>query len=524
VSEEADFYGAMDGASKFIRGDAVAGIVILLVCMLGGLYVGVRQHGLALGEAAGLFARLTIGDGLVTQIPAFITSVAAALLVTRSGARHDLGEQMIGQLSARPAALGLTAGFMALLLLTGLPKLPLLAVGVGLGGLAWMASRRAAAGGGKSPSPAASSSGTGTGAAGPAGAAPAARDAAPSATGGEELPSVDPLRLEVGYGLIGLVEGPASRELLDGIAAMRRRLAGELGLLVPPIRIVDNMRLPSHVYAICLRGRRVGQGEAYPRQLLAVGGRCDQLSGRSTREPTFGAPATWIAPADREAAEALDCTIVEPARVVVTHLGEVVRAHAADLLPREQVARLVEALRLRAPSLVRDVTDRYPLAAIQKVLRALLRERAPVRDLETILEAMGDWMGDGQNIAGITEHVRSALGGAVGQPYCGDDGRLHCVVLDGRLEQTLSASLQRSRGGQFAPVRPESAQKISAAVGTALGELRRSGKAPVLVCSPALRPMLRQIIAASQPDAAVLAYNEIDSAEVRTVQTVGVEL
>jgi len=504
IAAEADFYGAMDGASKFLRGDAVAAIVITIVNILGGLYVGTVQYGWSWSDTVALFARLTIGGGLAMQAPALIVSISAALLVTRSAAKTNFGEEFVRQLTRRPAVLAITAALLAALCLTRLPKLPLLALGAACAGLAWVLSQRQRQ---------------------------SLTDQAPDqpepprqAENVEDLLAVDPMRIELGYALVRLVEPAMGGDLLDRIAAIRRQMACELGLVVPPIRIRDDLNLESHAYVIRIRGGKVGGGVLYPRQFLAVGGDGGEgkLLGRQAVEPAFQTPAVWITPDQRERAEAMGYTVVEPVTVLVTHLTEVIRRHAADVLSREQVVRLLEKLKSGAGNLVKEASEKLRIGQIQRVLQNLLRERVPIRDLETILEAATEWADRTEDVRQITEHVRSALARELCQQHAGQDGKLRCVCIGSELERAISDELDRA--GPGAPgIGSELSRKACRAVTGALAALHREGRRPVVLCAPQIRLAVRQLVAPVAPDATVLGYNEIESVEVETIASVGIE-
>jgi len=394
VSREADFYGAMDGASKFLRGDAIAAIIITLANIVGGLYVGMIEYGWTWSQSVALFTRLTIGDGLVTQIPAFCLAIAAALLVTRSTARTNLGEQVLSQLLARPVVLGITAVFLGALMLTSLPKIPLLMLGVGAGGLAIILLRR-----GRDAEETSEPSG-------------------PERTGGqtedaEKLLAIDPLRVELGYGLVSMVDAAAGGDLMDRIGGLRRAMATELGLLIPPVRIRDNMRLAAHGYAVLIRGSAAAEGKLYPDQLFAFGGDREvtgKLLGRESEDPATGKPGVWIKPTQRGRAEMMNYTVVEPGAMLIAHLAEVIRQRAAELLTRQQVVGLLENLKTGADSLVQEASDKLNVGRIQRVLQNLLRERVSIRDLEGILEAMCDASDRADDPQELTRAVREELG------------------------------------------------------------------------------------------------------------------
>ena len=522
VAHEADFYGAMDGAGKFLRGDAVAAVLITLINILGGLYVGMVQCGWGLSETLGLFTRLTIGEGLVMQVPAFLLAVASALLVTRSSARTNLGEEFIGQLTARPAVLVTAGAFLGLLALTPLPTLPLLVCGGALTGLAWLLSRR----GGQTPQ----SEHVPTK---PASAAPM-----PDVV---DLVNVDPLRIEIGYALIKLTDqnprtlssgvdsraafgaGAGNNELLDRVAAVRRQVAQELGVLVPAVRICDNLRLDAHAYVIKLRGAKIAQGHLHPKLLLAVsdGRTAGRVTGIETSEPICGAPAVWISPDERDRAERLGYMVNAPTSVLVTHLGEVIRSHAADLLTRQQAQGLLDALATRCKPMVDEAIGRFGVGTIQKTMQLLLHERVSVRDLEAIIEAMCDWSGTGTDAPALSEHVRRRIGRTLCQQYADDKGRLWCVRLDEQLEDELSESAQPVGEQDTLLLDGEQSQRLVQAVAPGLDDLRRQGRQGVVLCSPLLRRAVKQAVTGGRMDAAVLSYDEVDAVSVQTLSYVG---
>ncbi len=506
ISRESDFYGAMDGASKFLRGDAVAAVLITLVNICGGIYIGMFQYGWDWPRTLDLFTRLTIGDGLVTQIPAFIVSVSAALIVTRTHGKTNLGEQVVSQLVARPIVLVVTAVFLAALSLTQLPKIPLLLMGVGCAGLAYVMSRRRQ----EAQDKADDEESTGSA-------------ASSSQTAGEidRLMRVDPMQMEMGYSLIRLIEPQDDESLLDRIAALRRRVAESLGLLVPPIRITDNMKLPANSYNINIRGAKVASGRVYPNRLLAVGGEGEGLIGRKTTEPAFGTAAIWITPDQRQRAVELDYTVVTPASVLITHLNEVIKRHAADLLSRREVVRLLDGVKGQCGELVAEVNEKLGVGRLQKILQNLLAECVPIRDMETILETLADEAGRSDDIAGLTDSVRVALARMLTQQYAGDDGELWGVCLDDELETQVGSYVSDVPS---VGIPGELAGRVTRVVADGIEELRRHGRPAVVLCGPAVRNTLKKLIAADQPDAAVLAYNEIDGAQVRSVAKAGSEL
>ncbi len=517
IARQADFYGAMDGASKFLRGDAVAAVVITLVNILGGLYVGMVRYGWSWEKTSGLFTRLTIGDGLVTQIPAFIVSVAAALIVTRRAGRSRLGEEVVSQLASRPAVLGVTAAFLAALSLTSLPKLPLLTLAVACGGLAWLLGRR---GGTHAASDAADAESTH--AARSPGAGPAARGAARPAAR-EGAPGVDPLRVELGFALVRLAQERGG--LLARFSAVRRELADDLGLPVPPVCVRDNLRLKAHEYAIRVRDAKAATGTLYAGRLLAIPGEhaAGKLIGREALEPVFGTPAVWVDPATADRAARMGYRTVPAEDVLAAHLTDVIRRHAAELLSREQVARMLSALEREHPNLVREAREKLSPGRLQKVLRLLLAEGVPIRDFEGILESACDAAERTQRTEEIAEQVRSSLAPSLCQQYASADGRVCCVCLKPELENAIHTHLHETPEGYAPAVPPALAGRITAAVSGELARLREQGRRPVVLCAPMLRPAVRKLLAPSDPTAAVLGYNEVESAEVESAATVGIE-
>jgi len=495
ISDEADFYGAMDGASKFVRGDAIAGIIITFVNVIGGFYVGMMELNppLPFMQCLHVFTRLPIGDGLAAQIPAFIVSIAAAMLVTRSNAKTNLGEEVLSQITSRPTAMALAAAFLAMLAFTPLPKLPLALLGGGCGGLAILLGRTRVA----------------------AAAAESARAKA-EAHKPEKVESflaVDPMELEVGYGLIRLVDRKQGGDLLDRITNIRKQIATDLGIVVPPIRIRDQLRLEPNRYVIKIKGIEVARGELMPDHLLAIdsGLVSAPVPGIETREPAFGLPALWIADAQRHEAEHRNYTVVEASSVLATHLTEIIRQHAAELLTRQQVTRLLDALKERAPKLVEEVVpEQIKTGELQKVLQNLLRERVPVRDLETILETLGDWAPRTKDLDVLTEYVRHALARSICAAYKGDDGAIVAITLDPQVEDLINAHLERSEHGTYLTLPPNSQGRLVAAIREQVEAALRAGvKTPVLLCSPQVRAWVRRMIEPAMPHVAVLGFNEI---------------
>jgi flagellar biosynthesis protein FlhA len=496
ISRESDFYGAMDGASKFVRGDAIAGIIIILVNVLGGLYVGMVEFGWSLTQCLATFTRLTIGDGLVSQIPAFLISLSAGLIVTRSTGKSDLGEDLLQQLTGQPRALLMAAVFLGILALTPLPKLPLFVLGASCAGLGLLVSR--------------SNSEVAT-AASAAEKVKAHQQAEPQQV--ESLLAVDPMELEVGFGLIKLVDKRQGGDLLERINMIRKQLAVELGVILPPIRIRDQVRLASDEYSIKIKGVEVAGAQCKVDQFLAIdsGAVLQKIPGEEATEPAFGLPAVWIEQESKDLAERNNYTVVDPTGVVSTHLTEVIKRNAADLLSREDTNKLIENLRQRSPKLIEElVPEQVKPGLLQRVLQGLLRERVAVRDLESILETLGDWIGKTQDEDVLIEYVRNALSRQICAQQKDEHDTIWCVTLASELEDLINANIERNERGGFLKMPPQTSQKIVDAIAAEIQRASASAKAPpVVLCSPQIRAWLRRIIQPSLPHVPVLSYNEI---------------
>ncbi|MDY7107389.1 MAG: flagellar biosynthesis protein FlhA [Planctomycetota bacterium] len=500
ITNEADFYGAMDGASKFVRGDAIAGIIITLVNIAGGFTIGAMEKGWGLAESLQVFTKLTIGDGLVSQVPSFIIAIAAGLIVARGGDRETISEQIPIQLASQPTALYLISGFLGILAFTPLPSLPLLTAAAALGLIAWsigfiarqsriakeMEARAEAAAAPKEPQPV------------------------------EELLTVDTLELEIGYGLVQLVDAARGGDLLDRISMIRRQLAVEIGLVLPPIRIRDNMQLDANSYRLKLRGSAIGEGTVYPELLMAMdsGLATGSIDGISGKEPAFGLDAVWIEPHLKQRAETMNYTVVDATSVVTTHITELVREHADELLSREEVNHLLTQLKETAPKLVEEtVPNVIRPGELQKVLQNLLQERVPIRDLETIVETLGDWAAHTKDVAVLTEYVRNALRRTISNQYAetGEDGRrrLYCVTMDPALEDLLGGYIDRSPTGTTMSIPPPVAGRIARAVSETAEPLVGGGHQLIVLTSPAVRAQLKQVLDAHLAGAVVLSYNEV---------------
>ncbi|MBL8764908.1 MAG: flagellar biosynthesis protein FlhA [Phycisphaerae bacterium] len=497
IAHEADFFGAMDGASKFVRGDAVAGIIITAINVVGGFTIGMLERGWPAGQTAHVFTILTIGDGLTAQIPAFMIAIASALIVTRSGSKDELGQELTQQLTAQPKGLALTAGFLGLLALTPLPTIPLLGAGGALAGLAWLIARneRVARRAVKQAEE---------------------RSGRPEPPSPEALLKLDLMELEVGYGLVGMVDAGQGGDLLERISAIRRQLAAEVGFVMPPVRIRDNLQLRPHEYRIKVKGAVVAKGETIPGKLLAMdsGVASGTIEGLPTKEPAFGLDAWWIEPETKPRAEAANYTVVDATSVLSTHLTETARQHAAEALTREEVTRLVGQLKEKSPKLVEEVVPAVvKTGELHRVLQSLLRERVPIRDLETIIETLADWIPKTKDLDVLTEYVRNALKRSITSQYAapGEDGRqrLVCVTLDPALEDLIAGHIDRSANGTVNTMPASTAGRVAGEVVKALARLTSAGHQAVVLASPQVRAVVRQLIEPYSSTAAVLGYNEI---------------
>jgi flagellar biosynthesis protein FlhA len=510
ISREADFYGAMDGASKFVRGDAIAGLIITGVNILGGLYVGMFEQNLPLLECLSIYTRLTIGDGLASQIPAFIISVAAGLLVTRSTGQTNMGEEVLGQLLARPIALALAGGFLAVMLLTPLPKIPLLTLGAGCGTLALFTQRGIK----RAESQRATDE--------------QARERAKPPRIESNL-GVDALELQLGFGLVRLVDRARGGDLLDRVGSIRKQVAIELGLLVPPVRIRDSGQLEPNQYVLLLRGQEVARGELFPDQFLAIdsGLAAEPLGGLQTREPAFGLTAWWVPADHRERAERLNYTVVEPTGVLATHLTEVIKRHAAELLTRAETQKLIDHVKQHNATVVDEVIPNILRTGdVQKVLQNLLRERVPVRDLEAILETLGDWAPKTKDHEILTEYVRNTLARTICAQYQDGGHVIHCVTLDPTTEDYVQGNIQRLEHGSALTLPPEkqSALAMSTRQQVEQATAGANGATVVVLCSPQVRLWVRRIIEAVLPQTPVLALNEIvRGVEVQAHGVIGID-
>jgi flagellar biosynthesis protein FlhA len=518
IAREADFYGAMDGASKFVKGDAMAAVVITAINLIGGIVVGMLQHHLGFGVATKHYSLLTVGDGLAAQIPALLISVATGIIVTRSGSERDLGSEIATQiLGQKKAPLVAGGAILCFALIPGLPKIPFLIVGGIMFAIGWSLRKNGIEAFMAQPALAG---------AGAAAALPAAKEdtaAAPRDEVMKELP-IDPLELGIGFGLVPMVDRGSGGTLVRRISLIRRQIAGELGMVIPSVRIHDEVDLDSHEYVCKVRGTEVARGRVMAGHKLAMdpGDAVGNLAGIPTTEPAFGLPAVWIADSQHSEAEALGYTVVDAESVIVTHLTETIRSHAAQLLTRQDVRALLDQLKESNEAVVNEVVpDVLSVGEIQRVLQTLLSEAVSIRDLGAIVESVGDKARITRDTGLLAEYARQALGRAITAPHLGPDHTLRAITLDPAIEQEVATSITATTDGEYLALEPSRAQALLGAVraqadhAAALGGLR-----PVLLCSARVRRHIRRLVESAVPHLAVCSYNEIASGI--SVETIGV--
>ncbi|MFT3758740.1 flagellar biosynthesis protein FlhA [Thauera sp.] len=511
IAQEADFYGAMDGASKFVRGDAIAGIIILVINIIGGLFVGVMQHDMAVGDAAHTYTLLTIGDGLVAQIPALIISVAAGLVVSRVGDDGDIGGLVIGQLFSNPQVMTLAAGIIGVLgLIPGMPNLVFLLLAGSLGSLAWMRRKRMIEDLAVEAEPEA-----------------AAQAAMPQPESQEaswnDVSQVDVLGLEVGYRLIPMVNKGQDGELLKRIRGLRKKFAQEVGFLSSPVHIRDNLELKPNAYRIALKGVEVGAGEAYPGQLLAInpGHVTGPIQGRETTDPAFGLPAFWIDSGAREQAHALGYTVVDASTVVATHLNHVILNHAAELLGRQETQALLDHVGKDAPKLIEDLVPKLlPVGTVQRVLQNLLEEGVNIRDMRSIIEVLAEQAARTQDPVQLTVKVREALGRAIIQGLFPGNAELNVMALEPGLERILMQAM--SAGGEGGAIEPGLADTLLRQTAQIAQRQEDIGLPPVLLVPSQLRMLLSRFLRRAVPSLKVISNNEVpESRTIRVTAMIG---
>jgi flagellar biosynthesis protein FlhA len=496
ITQQADFFGAMDGASKFVRGDAIAGIIITLINVIGGFVIGVAQEGMSFGEAAEIYTKLSIGDGLVSQVPAFLISLAAGLLVSRSSQKSDLPMQFIGQLFSNPRALAVAACFLGVLVLTNLPKVPLLAMGAGCGSLALILTRRTKEAEEKQATQAKAT----------------AEAEKRSEERIEDFLAIDPMEIEIGAALVKLASPKYGGDLLPRITAVRQSVAADIGILLPKVRIRDNIRLGESQYRIKISNNPIASGELLPGKMLALdsGVTTGKIPGQEVRDPAFGQPAVWIEAGLVERAQMLGYTPVEPTAVLATHLQEVVRRHADELLTRDATKHLIDELKKTSPAVVDElIPNPMKVADVQQVLQHLLREEVPIRQLGLILETLGDMAGKTKDPVFLTEYVRHRLARTICTRYRDTEGRLFVLTLDPAVEDKLASGIEHSERGLFVRTPPQTIERFCERITAELPKLTRGGKRPILLVSPQVRAGIKQMTASGLPRLSVLSYSEV---------------
>ena len=531
IQREADFYGAMDGASKFVKGDAIAGLIITTINIIGGLSIGIFMRGMDAAQAAGHYSLLTVGDGLVGQIPALLMSTAMGVIVTRAAASSELGPDLINSFTRYPRPLYIASGMLLSMgLIPGLPTVPFVSLEMLTGAMGYAVSREASvqaitaeeqaaapAGGGQAPAGAPAG---GAGGAGAQAEAPKAEPVSPEDV--MKLLTVEPMEAEIGYAIIPLIDPGQGGDMLDRIGTIRKQMALEMGIVVPPIRIRDNIQIKPTEYILRVKGAEAGRGELLPDHYLAMntGAVAEDLIGVPTKEPAFGLPALWISPDLRDKAEAMGYTVVDAPSVLATHLSEVIRKNGAELLTRQEVQKLTDMVKENSPAVVNDLLASLSLGEIQKVLQNLIREQIPIRDLVTIFEALADYGKMSRSVDFLTERAREALSRLISLKIQGQDGVITAATLSPNWEQKIMAGVDGdlTRGWQL-NLDPREVQKMIAAISRAMEEMIVKNLPPVLLVHPDVRLIVRRLIEGSITNIFVVSYNEI----VRGVQikTVG---
>ncbi|WP_233190256.1 MULTISPECIES: flagellar biosynthesis protein FlhA [unclassified Brevundimonas] len=505
LEQESTFFGAMDGASKFVRGDAVAGLIITFINAIGGLLIGVTQHGMPVGEAANTYVQLTVGDGLVTQIPAIIVSVAAGFLVSKAGVEGSADKALVSQLASNPVSLGVVSGAAGLIgLIPGMPLIPFAALALGSGFMAWKLGRDRL-----KPAPV------------------EVVDAKPKEDVEEPISTaltIDEVKIELGYALLSLINDLEGRRLTDQIRALRRSLAQEYGFVMPSVRILDNMRLPNQGYAIRIKEMEAGAGEVRLSSLMAMdpAGRQVELPGEHTREPAFGLPATWIDESLREEATFRGYTLVDPSTVLTTHLTEILKENMAELLSYAEVQKLLNELNGEEKKLVEElIPGVVTVTTLQRVLQSLLREKVSIRDLPAILEGLAEAAPHTTSVTTLVEHVRTRLARQLCWANRGDDGALPIVTLSPDWEQAFAESLIGPGEDKQLAMAPSRLQDFIRGVRDTFERAAMAGENPVLLTGPQVRPYVRSIIERFRGQTVVMSQNEVHpKARLRTVGTV----
>ncbi len=506
LEDESNVFGSMDGAAKFVRGDAIAGLLITFINVIGGIIIGVAQMDLGFGEAAEAYTVLTVGDGLVTQIPAIIVSTAAGILVSQTTQTGSADKAVFGQLGGYPRALGLSSFLMvALALLPGIPAIPFLMIAAITGGLAWKSNRKIDTA--EQDAEAAKQA--------EAQAIPVAEDPISNSL------QIDNLRLELGYGLLPLINGQGGQRLTDQIKALRRQMAQDLGFILPSVRIQDNLQLPANNYIIRVKEIEAGGGELRPNMLLIMDPRGETISlpGEDTIEPTFGLPAKWVDEASREEALFRGYTVVDPPTVVTTHLTEVVKDNVAELMSYAETQKLLDELDQDQQKLIADlVPAQIAVGGIQRVLQNLLNERVSIRDLPTILEGVSEACGYTRNVTAITEHVRARLARQISNAQVNESGFIPMVTLTPNWEQAFAEAIIGEGEERQLSMAPSKLQEFIGEVRKTFEQHAMMGETPVLMTSPGIRPYVRSIVERFRPSTVVLSQNEVHPrAKIKTL-------
>jgi flagellar biosynthesis protein FlhA len=506
LEDESNFFGAMDGAAKFVRGDAIAGLVITFINVIGGMIIGVAQQGLTMGEAAKSYTLLTVGDGLVTQIPALVVSVGAGMLVTKAGIAGSTDKALFKQLSGYPAALGMAAFLMGMMaLLPGIPKVPFLMLALLAGGTAYMVTRRD-----KAVVAQAAVEKTEK-----ASASPVMEEPISTAL------QIDAIRVELGYGLLGLINTEHGHRLTDQVKGLRRQLASEMGYVLPAVRIQDNLQINANSYIVRIKEIEAGRGDLRPNMVLVMDPRGDRINmtGEETTEPTFGLPAMWVDASAREEALFRGYTVVDPSTVITTHLTEIVKDNMAELLSHAETQKLLDDLPKENQKLIADlIPSQISVGGTQRVLQSLLSERVSIRDLPNILEGVSEACGYSRNITAITEHVRARLARQISDAAADQSGVIPLVTLSPDWEQAFADALQGDGDDKQLVMAPTHLQQFIQTVRQTFERFTLLGESPVLLTSPGIRPYVRSIIERFRPLTTVMSQNEIHAkAKIRTL-------
>lgn len=508
ISRQSEFYGSMDGASKFVRGEAIASIVIMVINILGGLFIGIILQNMDIAQAAETYTLLTIGDGLVSQIPSLIISTSAGIIVSRAASDDSMGKELTKQFAKQPQALAVSSGIIMLFgLIPGLPHLPFLMLGATMGGLAWVAFQKNAEA--KQEEELIEEQVE----KGPPSGAPETVEA---------LLPLDTLELEVGYGLIPLVDEKQDGDLLERIRGIRRQFAIDMGLIIPPLHVRDNLQIKPDEYILLLKGVEIARGELMMGYFLAMdsGSAKREIEGIPTEEPAFKLPALWISKEKKDEAQLAGYTVVDPSTVVATHLTEILRSHAHELLGRQDTQKLLDNLAKTHPKVVEElVPGLLPLGKVQKVLQNLLRERVSIRDLLTISETLADFAPMGKDAEILTEYVRRKLCRSIVNSLSGEEGLLSVLTLATRVEDLVRESVQTTEQGSFMSLDPKMGQKIIESIQTAVDKVSEDGYQPIIISSPVVRRHLRKLIERFMPQVVVLSHNELTTQS--TIKSLG---